>query len=118
MRSAPAAVYRLDRRRFGIETSYRQMNQARIRTTTRRPILRRPFVAVALLLRNLWAWLHWVHLASPRRGRRRLRPERRRFRTMTLWLAHSAEQWLRYRDETDAQTLPDEGDGRTPRRRR
>ncbi|HUR53740.1 MAG TPA: hypothetical protein VMZ71_06395 [Gemmataceae bacterium] len=47
--------YRVYRTRFGIETSYRQMNQLRVRTTTRNPALRLLFVAVALILRNLWA---------------------------------------------------------------
>jgi len=44
--------------RFGIETSYRQMNQARIRTCTRDPKQRLLFVAIALLPRNVWAWFH------------------------------------------------------------
>jgi putative transposase len=103
VRMTPAAVYRTYRRRFGIETSYRQMNQARIRTTTRRPVLRFLFVAVALLLRNLWAWLHWTALAAHRRGPRRLQPHRLRFRTLTLWLAHLAEQVFRYHDHTPAE---------------
>jgi hypothetical protein len=42
------------RRRFGIETSYRQMNQARIRTSSRDPVLRLLLVSIALLLRNAW----------------------------------------------------------------
>ena len=52
------------RQRFGIETSYRQMEQARIRTSTRDPLLRLLYVGVALILRNLWAWLHWQALSS------------------------------------------------------
>ncbi len=38
------------RRRFAIETSYRQMNQARIRTCARDPALRILLVAIALIL--------------------------------------------------------------------
>src|SRR4051795_1390980 len=38
------------RQRFGIETSYRQMHQARIRTSTRDPALRLLYVGVALIL--------------------------------------------------------------------
>jgi len=102
----PRSVYRVYRLRFGIETSYRQMNQARIRTTTRRPTLRLLFVAVALLLRNLWAWLHWVWLATRRRGGRRLRLERLRFRTLLLWLLHLAEAWFGYLDQTAAEHPP------------
>jgi hypothetical protein len=55
----PRAVCQMYRKRFGIEASYRQLGQARIRTSTRDPLLRLFFVALALLLRNLWVWLHW-----------------------------------------------------------
>src|SRR5207237_376963 len=98
VRATPAWVKTLYRRRFGIETSYRQMNRARIRTTTRRPALRLLFVGVALLLRNLWAWLHWTALARRRRGGRRVQLERLTFATMLLWLAHLAESAFGYRD--------------------
>jgi hypothetical protein len=118
VRTNPAMVYRTYRRRFGIETSYRQMNQARIRTTTRRPTLRLLFVGVALLLRNLWAWLHWLALATRRRGGRQLRPERLRFRTLVLWLAHLAEQWFGYRDATVAEAPPTDELGPTTAHRR
>jgi len=53
----------LYRRRFAIETSYRQLKRARIRTSTRNPLLRLFYVAVALILRNVWVWLHLVILA-------------------------------------------------------
>jgi hypothetical protein len=118
VRTAPATVYRRYRLRFGIETSYRQMNQARIRTTTRRPTLRLLFVGIALVLRNLWAWLHWVALASPRRGGRRVRLDRLRFRTLVLWLAHLAEQAFGYRDQTDSEVPPREDIGPKRKRRR
>jgi len=74
------------RRRFGIETSYRQMNQCRIRTNTTRFEVRFLYVAIALLLRNLWVWLHHAVLSEPRRGGLKLRLERLRLRTMLLWL--------------------------------
>src|SRR5512144_2427616 len=74
------------RRRFGIETSYRQMNQCRIRTTTKHFEMRFLYVAIALLLRNLWVWLHHAVLSKPRRGGAELQLERLRLRTMLLWL--------------------------------
>jgi hypothetical protein len=46
------------RTRFGIEASYRQVHQAKIKTSSRNPILRLLFVGVALILRNVWVWLH------------------------------------------------------------
>ena len=58
-------VYRL---RFAIETTYRQMHQARIRTSTRDPLLRLLYVGVALVLRNAWVWFHYQVLAWPVRG--------------------------------------------------
>ena len=79
------------RKRFGIETSYRQMNQCRIRTTTKKFNVRFLYVAIALLLRNLWVWLHHFVLSSPRRGRRRYNWEVLRVERMLLWLEHVAE---------------------------
>lgn len=54
------------RRRFGVETSYRLMNQVRARTTSPEPNRRLLYVALAFLLVNLWAYLKWQYL---RRGR-------------------------------------------------
>jgi len=88
------------RQRFGIETSYRQLREARIRTCTRDPKVRFFFMALALLLRNVWVWLHWEVLSSPRRGGRLIRLERLRFKALLLWLLHVAESVLGVADET------------------
>jgi hypothetical protein len=90
------------RRRFAIEATYRQLGQARIRTSTRDPLLRFLYVAVALLLRNVWVWLHWQVLAERRRGGRRVDSNRLTFRTLLLWLQHWAEQCLGIRDQVHA----------------
>ena len=90
------------RTRFAIETTYRQLQQARIRTSTRDPLLRFLYVAVALLLRNVWVWLHWQVLAERRRGGRRVDTNRLTFRTLLLWLQHWAERSLGVRDEIHA----------------
>jgi Transposase DDE domain len=87
------------RSRFAIETTYRQLGQARIRTCTRDPLLRLLYVAVALILRNVWVWLHWEVLATRRRGGRRVDTNRLPFRAMLLWLQHWAEACLGVRDE-------------------
>lgn len=50
-------VAREYRDRFGIESSYRQMNAVRAPTSSRDPALRLLLVTVALLLTNLWVWL-------------------------------------------------------------
>jgi hypothetical protein len=53
------------RRRFGIETSYRQLGEGLAQTTTKRIAWRMLLIAVALLLRNLWVWRNQcVHHAS------------------------------------------------------
>ena len=91
------------RTRFAIETTYRQMNQARIRTSTRDPLLRLLFVGLALILRNVWVWLHLVCLAVGHGGRLELRLERLRFRRMLVWLQHHAERLFGFHDFTIAQ---------------
>ena len=90
--SSPAWVKETYRRRFGIETSYRQLGQARIRTSTRDPLLRLLYVGIALVLRNVWVWLHWEVLSHPRRGGRRLDLGQLPLRAMLLWLQHLAEE--------------------------
>lgn len=103
------------RRRFGIESSYRQMNQARIRTSTRDPKQRLLFVGVALVLRNVWVWLHLLLLSEPRRGRRQIRLEQLRFRTMLLWLIHLVESLYDTFDQTIAYIPPQSELMETPR---
>ena len=91
------------RTRFAIETTYRQMNQARIRTSTRDPLLRLLFVGLALILRNVWVWLHLMYLGVSHHGRIELRPERLRFRRMLIWLQHYAEKLFGFHDFTVAE---------------
>ena len=50
----PAQVFELYRQRFGIESSYRQMNQVRARTSTRNPVVRLLLVGLAFVLFNLY----------------------------------------------------------------
>jgi putative transposase len=91
------------RQRFAIETTYRQLHQARIRTSTRDPVRRLLDVGIALILRNVWVWLHRTVLARPRRGSREIRLDLLRFRGMLLWLAHVVEQRLGVRDSVTVQ---------------
>jgi len=91
------------RTRFAIETTYRQMNQSRIRTCTRDPLLRLLFVGLALILRNVWVWLHLMCLAVASHGRVELHLERLRFRRMLVWLQHYAEKLFGFRDFTVAE---------------
>jgi putative transposase len=91
-----SAVYR---QRFGIESSYRQLNEARVTTCTRSVRVRLFLVGVALVLRNVWVGVHHEVLATPRRGQRQYHPERLRFQDLLLMLLHEAERLLGIGDE-------------------
>jgi hypothetical protein len=84
---SPTEIRHLYRKRFGIESSYRQLRQAKIYTCTRDPHLRLVFVAVALLLRNLWVWIHETLLAEGSGESLTLRLERLRFKRLLDWIA-------------------------------
>jgi hypothetical protein len=84
----PTEIRERYRRRFGIETSFRQMRQARIYTCTRSPRLRLFFLAVALILRNIWVWIHQTHLAAGSGDSLTLHLELLRFKRMLDWIVH------------------------------
>lgn len=86
---SPTEIRERYRKRFGIETSYRQLRQARIYTCVRDPHLRLLFVAVALILRNLWIWVHETYLAEGGGDGKTLRLERLRFKRILDWLARA-----------------------------
>jgi putative transposase len=88
----PRAVSEVYRLRFGIETSYRQLGEAKAKTCTRSPEVRLFLIGVALLLRNVWVWLHHEVLSSPQRGRRKYNLERLRFKAMLAFLQQEAEK--------------------------
>jgi hypothetical protein len=85
---SPTQIRQRYRWRFGIETSYRQMRQARIYTCTRDPHLRLFFLAVGLILRNLWVWIHQTRLAEGSGATLRLRLELLRFKRMLDWIVY------------------------------
>src|SRR5215213_8366428 len=103
--TSPEAVFQVYRLRFGIETSFRQMHEGRIRTTTRNPVVRLLYVGIALVLRNLWVWLHSEVLSMPRRGGRVILLERLRWETLLLWLLHVVEEELGTDDATYTERL-------------
>jgi Transposase DDE domain len=86
---SPTEIRERYRKRFGIESSYRQLRQARIYTCTRDPRLRLVFVAVALILRNLWVWIHATLLADGRGPAMTLHLERLRFKQLLDWIAQA-----------------------------
>lgn len=91
---SPTEIRQRYRKRFGIETSFRQLRQARIFTCTRQPRLRLLFIALALVLRNLWVWVHHMLLAEGDRDHRTLHLERLRFKRMLDWIVHEIHRLL------------------------
>jgi putative transposase len=61
-------THALYRKRFGIETSYRLLGQARPITTSRSPAVRLLYVGVALLLQNEWVVLKLQYASEGRQG--------------------------------------------------
>ncbi len=55
----PQKVKRRYRLRFGIETSYRQMRQLRVFSTSRNLAFRFFLYGLSFLLLNIWTWLRW-----------------------------------------------------------
>ncbi|NJN87559.1 MAG: ISH3 family transposase [Leptolyngbyaceae cyanobacterium SL_7_1] len=78
--------------RFGIETSYRLKNHCRIRTTTKNPVTRLLFVALAFILVNLWVYLLWCFVSRTRRGGRVVYRELFALKTMLEFLKQAVEQ--------------------------
>ncbi len=79
------------RRRFGIESSYRQLGQVRAHTNSRNPALRFFFLALALLLIDLWVWLRCLCTRGIGRGPFRLDLNRFRLARFTAFLRRAIE---------------------------
>ncbi len=86
VRLTPQEIREMYRTRFGIETSYRQMHEARIKTCTRDPKLRLLFIGIALVLRNVWVWLHFKLAKGKWSEEPQLFLGLLRFREMLLWI--------------------------------
>ena len=94
VRLTPREIREMYRTRFGIETSYRQMHEARIKTCTRDPRLRLLFIGIALVLRNVWVWLHFKLAKKKWSEEPQLFLELLRFREMLLWIAQGVGRIL------------------------
>jgi putative transposase len=94
VRLTPRKIRETYRKRFGIETSYRQMNEARIRTCTRDPAQRLLFVGIALVLRNVWVWLHFKLAKGKWSKEPTLCLELLRFKEMLLWITQVVQRLL------------------------
>jgi hypothetical protein len=90
------------RRRYGIETSYRQMNEGKGQTTKKDPAYRLLWVGLALLLRQVWVWLTW-QLARDRGARPRQWVEELPLRRLAEWLADALKGRYKERKAIDVQ---------------
>lgn len=95
VRTDPLRIFQFYRRRFGIESSYRQMNRVRARTSSTNPALRLLYVGVAFLLVNLWVRLKQLYACDLHRDGRRINPRRLTLLRMTHMLIRALEQRLK-----------------------
>jgi putative transposase len=94
VRCAPRELVARYRKRFRIETSYRQLGQGLAATCSTNPVFRLLLVAIALVLRNLWVWLHGVILAERRESGRRVCHDKLPLRKMTYWILRVLDKTL------------------------
>jgi hypothetical protein len=98
-------IYATSRRRFGIESSYRQSRQARICTTSRRAWFRLLIFGLSLMLRNVWIEVRWL-LGEPQRGRggRKIAKALLPFPMFLRWLVSAVWKALRFTTWISPQT--------------
>ncbi|NJN38734.1 MAG: ISH3 family transposase [Acaryochloridaceae cyanobacterium CSU_3_4] len=80
------------RKRFGIETSYRIKNHCRIRTTTKNPVVRLLFVALAFILVNIWITLLWTFVSITCRGGKKIYQNLFPLKTLLEFISQSVEK--------------------------
>lgn len=95
VRTHPLQIFQFYRRRFGVESSYRQMNRVRARTSSTNPALRLLYVGIAFLLINLWVRLKQHYACDLHRQGRRVNPRRLTLLRMMHLLIRAIEQRLK-----------------------
>lgn len=97
VRWSPELVRKRYRRRFGIESSYRQLRACLAVTTSRDARVPLLLMGLALFLRQWWVWLHWGVLSEERpRGRHRWHLEQLRLEDLKLWVHTALAEILGY----------------------
>jgi putative transposase len=87
-----SSIHQDYRKRFGIESSYRLKNICRIRTTTKKPVLRLLFVGISFILVNIWVNLFWLKISRKRRGGRLIYRELFSLKQMLAFLRQAVEK--------------------------
>lgn len=91
---SPHWVRETYRKRFAIESSYRQGKQSRVRTSSQDWEVHYFWMGVSLLLRNVWVWLHEQVLSEPRRGGREYRPKSLCYSSLQItWSSEVESGW-------------------------
>src|SRR5258708_10325059 len=85
-------VYQRYRRRFGIQSSYRQLGHLPARSTSRNPALPFLLLGLALLLLNIWLMLRWLATRSILRRPARLYEALFRWQPFIAFLRRAIEQ--------------------------
>ncbi|MEH1805680.1 MAG: transposase [Nostoc sp.] len=80
------------RKRFGIESSYRLKNICRIRTTSKKPVLRLLFVGISFILVNIWVNLLWLKISLKRKGGRLIYRQLFSLRQMLAFLRQAVDK--------------------------
>lgn len=88
----PNRIRQLYRRRFGIESSYRMMEQVRARTTSLNAALRFLLMGLALLILNVRIMLHWLFLRVLGSGPRRVASWKLRLDRFARFLLRAVER--------------------------
>jgi len=87
----PNQIFQLYRRRFGIESGYRQLDEVRARTSSQSPALRLLLVGLALLILNTYMTLRRVWLTIRAYGQR-VHYLWLTLKRLALWLTRLLEQ--------------------------
>lgn len=95
VRTDPLQIFQFYRRRFGVESSYRQMNRVRARTSSTNPALRLLYVGIAFLLLNVWVHFKQLYACDRHRGGQRVNPRRLTLFRMMHLLIRAIEQRLK-----------------------
>jgi hypothetical protein len=93
----PLQVHEEYRFRFGIESSYRAMNEVRAKTSSTSALFL--LVGLAFLLLNLWSYLKWSYLYPRQPGPRQVLHQLLPLKTLCWWLYEVVKQRLGLRLE-------------------
>ena len=96
---SPTQCYQRYRRRFGIESSYRQLGQVRARPTSGNPALRFLWLGLGFLLLNCWVFLRFCTTRVLQRGPARWFPRLFQLPRFIAFLRRAIERAFGTRDE-------------------